>query len=190
MATEEEIQAAHIGGMRTHNAPIQLVAYSDEWPALFIRQADRVRATLGDRALMLEHVGSTSVPDLAAKPRIDIQVSVEDLEAEETYVAQLESLRLQLRSRDQLHRYFRPEPSLPRLTHVHVCSLGSEWEADHLLFRDYLRSHPEARDTYAALKRAVSRTWHDDGIGYTDAKSEVILDIMESARRAATGQMH
>ncbi|MGD0595871.1 MAG: GrpB family protein [Acidimicrobiales bacterium] len=88
---------------------------------------------------------------MAAKPRIDIQVSVEDLEAEETYVAQLESLRLQLRSRDQLHRYFRPEPSLLRLTHVHVCSLGSEWEADHLLFRDYLRSHPEARVSMANL---------------------------------------
>jgi len=164
--------------------------YDPAWPGMYESWRARIASVLGETARRIEHVGSTSVPDLAAKPRIDIQVSVEDLEAEETYVAQLESLRLQLRSRDQLHRYFRPEPSLPRLTHVHVCSLGSEWEADHLLFRDYLRSHPEARDTYAAWKRAVSRTWHDDGIGYTDAKSEVILDIMESARRAATGQMH
>jgi GrpB-like predicted nucleotidyltransferase (UPF0157 family) len=164
--------------------------YDPAWPGMYESWRARIASVLGETARRIEHVGSTSVPDLAAKPRIDIQVSVEDLEAEETYVAQLESLRLQLRSRDQLHRYFRPEPSLLRLTHVHVCSLGSEWEADHLLFRDYLRSHPEARDTYAAWKRAVSRTWHDDGIGYTDAKSEVILDIMESARRAATGQMH
>ena len=68
MATEEQMQAAHIGGMRVHNAPIKLSDYSAEWPTLFDREAERVRATLGDRVLMLDHVGSTSVPGLAPSP--------------------------------------------------------------------------------------------------------------------------
>jgi GrpB-like predicted nucleotidyltransferase (UPF0157 family) len=76
MVSEEEMQAARIGGMRVHNAPIQLMDYSAVWPALFVRQAKRVRATLGERVLMLEHAGSTSVPGLAAKPIIDINLHV------------------------------------------------------------------------------------------------------------------
>jgi GrpB-like predicted nucleotidyltransferase (UPF0157 family) len=65
---------------------------------------------------------------------------------------------------------------------VHVCDVGSSWEADHLLFRDYLRSHPDDCGEYAAVKRANAVVWADDGVGYTDAKGEIILDILERAR--------
>jgi GrpB-like predicted nucleotidyltransferase (UPF0157 family) len=78
MPTDEQIQAAHIRGMRPHNAPIELVEYSPQWRALFAREAERVRATLGPRILLLEHVGSTSVPELAAKPIIDMILAVAD----------------------------------------------------------------------------------------------------------------
>src|ERR1700723_3224504 len=91
MASEEQIHAAHIGGIRVHNAPIQLMDYSGEWPSLFIREAERVRATLGDRVLMLEHVGSTSVPGLAAKPIIDMILAVADSADEAAYVPAMES---------------------------------------------------------------------------------------------------
>jgi GrpB-like predicted nucleotidyltransferase (UPF0157 family) len=67
--------------------------------------------------------------------------------------------------------------------HVHVCALGSEWERVHLLLRDYLRAHPDARDTYAAAKRQAAATWADDGIAYTDAKTDVILGLMHAAER-------
>ncbi len=65
---------------------------------------------------------------------------------------------------------------------VHVCDVGSAWEADHLLFRDYLRSHPDDRDEYAAVKRANAVVWADDAVGYTDAKGEIILDILDRAK--------
>jgi GrpB-like predicted nucleotidyltransferase (UPF0157 family) len=129
----------------------------------------------------IEHVGSTSVPGLAAKPIIDIQVSVDDLAEEDAYVPALEEIGLQLRSRDNFHRYFRPFPDRPRDVHVHVCALGSDWEREHLLFRDHLRRDPEARDAYARAKTVAALTWADDGWAYTDAKTDVVLEILERA---------
>jgi GrpB-like predicted nucleotidyltransferase (UPF0157 family) len=126
-------------------------------------------------------VGSTSVPGLAAKPIVDIQVSVADLSDEQRYVPQLEALGVQLRSRDDLHRFFRPFAGRPRDVHVHVCAAGSEWERDHILFRDHLRKSPEARDRYVAAKRDAARMWSDDGWAYTDAKDGVIRELMAQA---------
>lgn len=94
---------------------------------------------------------------------------------------QIESLGLQLRSRDELHRYFRPKPGAPREVHVHVCQTGSTWAGEHLLFRDYLREHAAARDAYSRAKREAAARWGDDRFAYTDAKSEVILQILAAA---------
>jgi GrpB-like predicted nucleotidyltransferase (UPF0157 family) len=140
-----------------------------------------IAAGLGDVAQRIEHVGSTSVPGLPAKPIIDIQVSVVDLRAEDRYLPALERVGLALRSRDDYHRYLRPFAGKPRDVHVHVCATGSAWERDHLRFRDYLRAHPGSCQAYAAAKRAAAQRWSDDGIAYTDAKTEVILDIMDAA---------
>jgi GrpB-like predicted nucleotidyltransferase (UPF0157 family) len=71
--------------------------------------------------------------------------------------------------------------------HVHVCERGSDWERDHLLFRDHLRQHALAREAYAAAKREAVAAWADDGFAYTDAKSEVILGIMAEAELAEGG---
>jgi len=160
---------------------IKIVDYDPAWPDRFAAWHQALRAALGRTAVQIEHVGSTSVPGLAAKPIIDVQVSVADLANEEAYVAGLEAIGLQLRSRDIFHRYFRPFPGRPREIHVHVCELGSEWEAEHLRSRDYLRTHPEARDKYAQAKRGAAALWADDGLAYTDAKTEVILNILEQA---------
>ena len=164
---------------------IRIVAYDARWPAAFDAWRARVEQVLGDIALRIEHVGSTSVPGLDAKPIVDIQVSVADMAAEPLYVEPLATLGVQLRSRDDLHRYFRPFPGRPRDVHVHVCDRGSAWERDHLLFRDYLRSSPGARLRYAAAKREAAALWSDDGIAYTDAKSSVILDLQDEAEQWA-----
>jgi hypothetical protein len=95
-----------------------------------------------------------------------------------------------LRSRDELHRYLRPPASQPREVLVRVCAAGGRWERDHLLFRDYLRAHPAAGRRYAGAKQAAARRRTDDGWAYTDAKTGVILDILEQAEdwQAATGR--
>lgn len=161
--------------------PIVVADYDPAWPQRYAWWQSRIATALGAVALGIEHVGSTSVPGLAAKPIVDIQVSVADLGDEARYAGQLEGAGLVLRSRDGLHRYFRPPAHEPRELHVHVCAAGGLWERDHLLFRDYLRSDPAACRRYADAKRANVRRWSDDGWAYTEAKTGVILDILEQA---------
>ena len=144
------------------------------WRELFAR-------ALGRSALRVEHVGSTAVPGLAAKPVIDVQISVADVADEARYLPHLEAAGMQLRSTDDIHRFLRPVPGQPRNVHIHVCTVGGAWEREHLLFRDYLRAHPAACDDYAEAKLAAIATWHDDRWAYTEAKTAIILDILDAA---------
>jgi GrpB-like predicted nucleotidyltransferase (UPF0157 family) len=166
--------------------PIKIVEYDKDWPARFEFWRELIARALEPTALRIDHVGSTSVPGLAAKPILDVQVSVSDLSDEKAYVPALERLGVQLRSRDDLHRYFRPFADRPRDLHVHVCAAGSAWEREHLLFRDYLRANPAAGQVYAEAKREAAVVWADDGWAYTDAKSEVILNTLQEAEHWAT----
>ncbi|MDQ6875831.1 MAG: GrpB family protein [Actinomycetota bacterium] len=169
--------------------PIQLTAYQATWPVVFTRHRNRLAGALGPVAMRICHVGSTAVPGLPAKPIIDIQITVPDQFREHDYVDQIESLGIQLRSRDDQHRYFRPFPGSPRDVHVHVCSGGSGWEREHLLLRDYLRGHPDAAAAYALVKRKAAALWADDMVAYTEAKDDVIRDALDAAQKwaAATG---
>ena len=155
------------------------------WPASFAAWKARLGDALGSVAERIDHVGSTAVPGLAAKPTVDIQISVTELEDEQRYVGPLEDAGLQLRSRDALHLYFRPPADRPRDVHVHVCESGGQWEREHLLFRDYLRAHPEAAARYAAVKEELLVVWSDDRWGYTEAKSDCILGILDEAEEWA-----
>jgi GrpB-like predicted nucleotidyltransferase (UPF0157 family) len=168
-------------GSERPRVPLVVAGYDPAWPQTYERWRQQVTAALGRTAIRVEHVGSTSVQGLAAKPIVDIQVSVADLDGEPRYVPPLQAIGLVLRSRDELHRYLRPPAGQPREVHVHVCAVGGQWERDHLLFRDYLRAHPAACLRYAEAKQANARRWSDDGWAYTEAKTGVILDILEQA---------
>jgi GrpB-like predicted nucleotidyltransferase (UPF0157 family) len=177
---------ARTEGSERHDLRPEVVAYDPSWPDRYQRWRDRLTGQLGDTALRIEHVGSTAVPGLPAKPVIDVQVSVGDLEDESRYAVQIEQAGVQLRSRDTLHRFFRPFAGQSRDVHVHVCQAGSDWEREHLLFRDYLRRHSDARDAYARVKEEAARVWSDDRIAYTEAKTGVILDLLDAAEAWAT----
>lgn len=168
-------------GSERPRVPLVVVGYDPAWPQTYERWRRRVAAALGRTAIRVEHVGSTSVPGLAAKPIVDIQVCVADLGGEPRYVPLLQAIGLVLRSRDELHRFLRPPAGQPREVHVHVCAAGGQWERDHLLFRDYLRAHPAACLRYAEAKQASARRWSDDGWAYTEAKTGIILDVLEQA---------
>ena len=165
--------------------PIEVVAYDPAWPSCYEKWRERLTSALGTVGARTEHVGSTAVPGLPAKPVIDVQISVADLRDEPRYAPQLEAVGVQLRSRDELHRYFRPFPGRPREVHVHVCEADSTWEREHLLFRDYLRAHRAARDAYAKAKKAAARAWQDDRWAYTEAKTGIILDFLDAAEQWA-----
>lgn len=166
-----------------------VVDYDPAWPLTYEHWRRRIAAALGGTAIRIEHVGSTSVPGLAAKPIVDIQVSVADLGDEPRYVLPLAETGLVLRSRDELHRYLRQPADQAREVHVHVCTADGRWEREHLLFRDYLRVDTAACLRYGEVKRAIVERWSDDGWAYTEAKTGVVLDILEQAEQwaAATG---
>lgn len=181
--TEAQIQAAHLAEVKPLNGTITLVAYDPTWPQLFAYEATRIRAALGDRALLLEHVGSTSVPGLAAKPKIDLLLVVANTADESAYVPALEvaGYVLHIREPDWYeHRLFKgPDTE----SNLHVFSLGCE-EIDRMLrFRDWLRTNPADRELYERTKRELARQEWKYVQNYADAKSAVVQEILARARK-------
>ena len=175
--TDEEILAVQVGELPEHNATIELAEYDPAWPRLFEREAARIRGALGPKALRIEHVGSTSVPGLAAKPVIDIDLVVADSSDEAAYVPELEAAGyvLTIREPDWFeHRLFKgPDTNV----NVHTFSEGCEEVARMLAFRDWLREHDDDRDLYLAAKRDLAAREWKHVQNYADAKSAVIREI-------------
>src|SRR5215207_9195162 len=179
--SDEELAAVGIEPPAVLDGPITLAEYDAAWRELYVLEADRIRAALGARAVLIEHVGSTSVPGLAAKPRIDIVLAVDDSSDEQSYVPALESAGYVLRIREPEwyeHRLFkRPVVAI----NLHVFSAGCV-EIDRMIgFRDHLRSNPADRALYERTKRDLAgRTWKYTQ-HYADAKTDVIEEILERA---------
>jgi GrpB-like predicted nucleotidyltransferase (UPF0157 family) len=185
LATEEQMRAAHVGGViRVHNGPIEITEYSDEWPRLFIREAERVRAILGARVLMLEHVGSTSVPGLAAKPIIDMILTVAVSADEPAYVPAMESAGYVLRIREpewHQHRLFKgPDTNI----NLHVYSFGCPEIDRMLMFRDWLRSNDADRELYERTKRELAKRSWKYVQDYADSKTSVVEEIVARGNAA------
>lgn len=185
--TDEQIRARTIGPPQPLFRRVVLVEYDSRWPGLFRREAERVRAALGARALRIEHTGSTSVPGLAAKPTIDMLLVIADSADEAAYVPALESAGYVLRIREpdwQEHRMFKgPEAEV----NLHVFSEGCPEIGRVLLFRDWLRSHAADRDLYARTKRDLARREWKYLQNYADAKSAVVEEILGRARAGDRG---
>lgn len=169
-----------IGGVEKRQ--IQIVDYDPDWPRRFAVERARIADALGPHALLVEHVGSTSVVGLAAKPIVDVQLSVTDPEDEGAYVPALSGVGYLLRVRSPGHRMVR---TAARDVHVHVCGAGSDWERRHLVFRDWLRQDAADRDLYEATKKELARRDWSDMNAYADAKSAVIREITARAEAYA-----
>jgi GrpB-like predicted nucleotidyltransferase (UPF0157 family) len=161
---------------------IIIVPYDSKWAMQFSHLGDEIRQSLGNVAKRIDHIGSTSVVGLDAKPIIDIQISVVSLEPLEMFRFPLEALGYVFRAdnSDLTKRYFR-EPAGERRIHIHVRRLGSWSEQFALLFRDYLRSHPEEARRYAALKYNLASQHSEDRESYTEAKTPFIWELMRRA---------
>ena len=178
---EEYLAAVTIGERKPLNSMIHLAPYDPRWPSEFARLAEGIRHALGEKALLLEHVGSTSVPGLSAKPVIDIVLAVADSADESSYVPPLEREGFVLRIREPdwfEHRLFRTAHADGNL---HVFCAGCEELARLLAFRDWLRTHEEERTRYEETKRALAaRTWKHVQ-DYADAKSAIVQEILARA---------
>jgi GrpB-like predicted nucleotidyltransferase (UPF0157 family) len=170
-----------------HDGPIRLADPDPSWAAQYAHEEQRIQAALGPRALQVEHVGSTSVPGLAAKPAIDIVLVVIDSADEAGYLPHLGAAgyALQFREPDWYeHRFLHDhDPDVQ----VHVFSVGCPEVERMLLFRDRLRTQPEERELYARTKRELAAQRWDYIQDYADAKSSVVEGIIS---RAQAGQKH
>ncbi len=175
---------------------IALVEYDLSWPEQFAQEAVRVRAALGsDLVVAVEHFGSTAVPGLSAKPIIDLLVGVRSVaEAREAAIPKLESLGYAFwyDNPNPAHLFFVKglPPNGPRTHHLHMVEPGTfrdpKNEAflfwDRLLFRDYLRAHPDEARRYEAVKRDLAARFPDDREAYTDGKAEYVYGVMQKVR--------
>jgi len=181
VTSDDEMRRMTIGELRRHDAPVTLVEYDPAWPDRYAREAARTRAALGERVLLLEHTGSTSVPGLAAKPIVDMTLAVADSSREPDYVPALEAAGFVLRIREPDWYEHRMLKGAEADVNLHVFTAGCE-EIDRMLrFRDRLRSSDSDRALYERKKRELAaREWRYVQ-NYADAKSEVVAEILERA---------
>ena len=161
--------------------PVTLVVsdYDSAWSSRFAEVEARIRSALGDAALPVEHIGSTSVPHLAAKPIIDVLLVVADVEEEPSYATALQDAGFVLRVREAGHRMFRtPHKDV----HIHVYESGDQAIRDYLDLRDWLRVDVSDRALYAEVKRDLAKRPWSDMNHYAEAKSEVIQQVLGRAR--------
>jgi GrpB-like predicted nucleotidyltransferase (UPF0157 family) len=185
-SSQEELDAAWIDGPPAVSGPVVVVEYDPQWPELFRREDQRIRELLGETVVSIEHVGSTSVPDLAAKPIIDIDLVVPSSGDEAAYLPQLEAAGYRLIIREPNWHEHRMLKGPDTNVNLHVFSPGSVESRRHLVFREWLRSHPDDRDRYAGTKLELAgREWADTR-DYTFAKNEVI-DAIYARAFAAEG---
>jgi GrpB-like predicted nucleotidyltransferase (UPF0157 family) len=167
---------------------VVISAYDTNWPFLFEQEASRLSLAFGLSALRIEHVGSTAVPGLAAKPVIDIQVSVPSLAPHGRYVGVMATLgyrHVNLGDFDLAYPFFHKPVEWPSTHHVHLCEADGEQERKHLVFRNYLRMRPSVAAKYEVLKRELARTHDADTAqameAYSLAKSEFVCAVLRAA---------
>ena len=183
---EERMREVIIG--EVESPAIVVADYDPAWPERFRREAAKIRAALGEAALAIEHIGSTSVPGLSAKPIVDVLLVVEDSSNETSYVPALEGAGYVLRVRERDFHEHRMLRTAARDVHVHVFSPGSPEIDRHLLLRDHLRQSEEDRELYARTKRELaSRDWPSMQ-HYAEAKTEVIEGIIARAGAARSSR--
>ena len=161
---------------------VRIVDYDPGWADKFATIGTELHKVLEERALRIDHIGSTSVVGLCTKPIIDIQISVDSFEPLDTIVAPIESMGFIFNphNSDQTKLYFRDSPAGQNV-HIHVRIAGCWSEQFTLLFRDYLRQYPEVAAAYGVLKKNLALDYGEDREGYGEAKSEFIFSTIAKA---------
>jgi GrpB-like predicted nucleotidyltransferase (UPF0157 family) len=179
--TDEYLAAVTIGARVPLNGTVYLASYDPAWPSKFLLLAGRIRDALAEKILLLEHVGSTSVPGISAKPVIDMVLAVSNSADEAAYVPPLAEQGFALRVREPNWFEHRLLKTPNADSNLHVFSFGCEEIERMLVFRDWLRAHEEERRRYEDVKRELaSRSWRHVQ-HYADAKSEVVREILGRA---------
>jgi GrpB-like predicted nucleotidyltransferase (UPF0157 family) len=163
------------------NESFELAEYNPEWPLIFQREADLLGQAMGDDAIEIEHIGSTSVPGLRAKPIIDLLMVMERFAPLHEYKRRLEPLGYHHHSHeDDAERLFFWK-GIPRTFHLHIVEYATWEHQRHILFRDYLRKHPEIARWYEEVKAQLVQEFKSNRVAYTKGKTAFIKSIMARA---------
>lgn len=168
---------------------IVLVPYHSKWPDMFEVMKQELLSAVGEcRVEDIQHIGSTAVPGLAAKPVIDILMGVSRLEVADAHcIEPIVGIGFHYRKSMERHvpfrRYFTKEDTDGNRTHqIHLVETKHEWWENHLLFRDYLRAHDETRDAYENLKHELAKDTYEKTTHYADRKTEFVTGVLKKAR--------
>lgn len=167
---------------------IQITPYNEAWAEAFQNEAKAIMAALPESGIQVEHIGSTSVEGLAAKPIIDIMIGISDFSTADEYIPLVTSLGYEYISKYEnqmpFRRFFIKRNLDSKSHHIHMVEIATPFWERHLRFRDYLRSHPETRDAYAKLKMGlVEKDWPDEN-AYAEAKTDFIRSVERKALNA------
>lgn len=173
------------------HASVIVVPYDPTWPLLFDEEKERILTEISQYVVSVEHMGSTAVPGLAAKPVIDILIGVRSLADAPHFIPPLFSLGYEYVNRYEnempFRRYLHRKVNGEHTHHLHMVEPDTNFYKVQLAFRDYLRAHSKICDTYAALKFDLAEKYRNDRMAYTDAKSDFILGILELCGYPKTG---
>lgn len=161
-----------------HQGRVSLLPYHPAWQDLFEQERDILRASLGDLVLEVQHVGSTSIPGMVAKPILDIAIAVRDFDEAKACVAPIEQLGYLYRGELGIPRRHYFVKGEPRTHHIHMLEITSQEWKNHLLFRDILTRDPQKARAYANLKIELAQRFPNDRGAYTDAKAPLIQQIL------------
>lgn len=171
-----------------HRAPVEIAAYSPQWPQQFAAERAVLAVVFPRSAFQIEHIGSTAVPGLAAKPIVDVLLGAKTLAEIEARIPATQALGYQYMPEHEVvlpqRRFFAKPVHRPRQFHLHAVQLDSLFWVEHLLFRDSLRSDPSLAQEYLLLKLQLAARFGDDREGYTDAKSSFIRSVVHRAQAA------
>ncbi|NIN69715.1 MAG: GrpB family protein [Anaerolineae bacterium] len=166
--------------------PVVIVEYNPRWPAMYEEERQSILTATGDLIVAIEHIGSTAVPGLGAKPIIDIMAAVRELVDAERCVEPLKTIGYEYvpEYNDIIpeRRYFRKGRPEGRTHHLHMVEWTSDFWRTHLLFRDHLRAHPEEAEEYYRLKRELSTKYGADREGYAETKTSFIESVVARAQ--------
>jgi GrpB-like predicted nucleotidyltransferase (UPF0157 family) len=167
----------------TPGGHIEVVPWCSQWPALFEEEAERIRAACGDAVIVVEHIGSTSVPGLASKPILDIMPGLVRTEDGHRTVEPMKGLGYEYFGEHGIpgRFYFDRKANGATVIHVHVFELGSPDWRRHIVFRDVLRANPSLAAEYQRLKLDLAVRFRNDRKAYTDAKTGFIASVVTKA---------
>jgi GrpB-like predicted nucleotidyltransferase (UPF0157 family) len=168
----------------TNGGLIEIVPYSAEWPELFEAEAKRIKDACQGVIRVVEHIGSTAIPGLPAKPIIDIMPGLDSYRDGLKTIDPLQGLGYQYLGENGIpgRFYFVLRVEQRSVVHVHIFEVGTENWQRHLIFRDYLRAHPAVAKQYAELKRDLAVRFRNDREAYTNGKSDFISSVVQKAR--------